>query len=188
MNILLFQASDSSFNQVKETPLQCHICSCFCSENANAINFLPPIDCLNMGTAGVILGVPPAVDEHTSPPQLCIQSNNHQPSSPFGISFSTERPKPALNNLPLSQENQDFGAEIGEPHFMDALTLQEALEIGNMSQHNLGFSLEELEATGQNFGEITDDKDKMLTIPDKLFGDLSDDMLDNLDTVPRSSS
>ncbi|XP_071917615.1 probable transcription factor MYB58 [Coffea arabica] len=184
------QASVSSFNQVKETSLQCHICSCFWSENANAINILPPPDCLNMGTAGVISGVPPAVDEHTSPPQLCIQSNNHQPSvsPPFGISFSTEQPKPALNNLPLWQENQDFGAELGEPNFMGALTQQESLEVGNMAQHNLGLSLDELEATGQNFSEINDYKDKMLTIPDTLFGDLSDDMLDNLDAVPRSSS
>nr|XP_027083885.1 probable transcription factor MYB58 [Coffea arabica] len=184
------QASVSSFNQVKETSLQCHICSCFWSENASAINILPPPDCLNMGTAGVISGVPPAVDEHTSPPQLCIQSNNHQPSvsPPFGIFFSTEQPKPALNNLPLWQENQDFGAELGEPNFMGALTQQESLEVGNMAQHNLGLSLDELEATGQNFGEINDYKDKMLTIPDTLFADLSDDMLDNLDAVPRSSS
>lgn len=71
---------------------------------------------------------------------------------------------------------------------MDAFTLQEALEPGNMAQQNLGLSLEELEATGQSFGEIADYEDKMMAIPDNLFDDYSDDMLDNTERVPRSSS
>ncbi|KAL3499644.1 hypothetical protein ACH5RR_038737 [Cinchona calisaya] len=162
------QASTSSIYQVKkEASLQCHICSCFCTENANAITMLPPL-----------------VDEHTDPPQLCIQSSNNRPSTSFPIqnSLSTENiHKPAVSNLlPLMQENLDFGMQLGEPNFMDAFTKEEDLELGNMGRHNLGLSLEELEVTDQNFGGIVADyKDKMMTMPDNQFGDLSDDMLDN---------
>ncbi|CAI9095724.1 OLC1v1031720C1 [Oldenlandia corymbosa var. corymbosa] len=188
------QDSKVSTNQPGESALlNCKLCSCLCSESFPSVNFMsPPSNWFPPFLVDYNMNLPPMMDVKTNVAQ---PPTSFHPNDDHHISFTNNQllTSTVVNDLLLVQENHD---NFGEQKFMEGFAYhqEEAFEVGTMAQElNSGLSLELLEANDQNYGDnnVADDyKDSsnMIPMPADLFDDFSDDMLDNIDKAPPSSS